>query len=142
MKGINNEKWLKDLIQSVMKAVEIEIEVRQENTGVNMSYNFIQNFVGFDAKRIQKARTELQSPLSLELYIKIFTLHELGHAVDQKALLDSLPRTIEILQMKRSYTRNEHYNNTDLLAILIEEHEMNIAFEETAWTNAENLNKQ
>ena len=142
MKERNREKWLKNLIQSVMEAVEIEVEIRQENNGVNMSYNFIRNVVGFDPRRVQKARKELQIAISLELYIKIFTLHELGHAVDQKALLDSLPRTIEIFEMKRNYPLSELYNRIDLLAMLIEEHEMNIAFEETAWTNAEKLNKQ
>lgn len=142
MKERNKEKWLKGVIQSVMEAVEVEVEIRQENSGVNMSYNFIRNTVGFDPRRIQKAREELQIPISLELYIKIFTLHELGHAIDQEALVDSLPRTIEIFEMKKGYSLNDHYNHTDFLAVLIEEHEMNIAFEETAWKNAENLNKQ
>lgn len=35
---------------------------------------------------------------------------------------------------------SEIYNDKELLSILMEEHEMNIIFEETAWMNAERLN--
>ena len=69
------------------------------------------------------------------------TLHELGHAVDREALQASLPRTIEIFTMKKQHTLKEIYHQEQLLAMLIEEHEMNIQFEQTAWENAWMLNR-
>ncbi|NYF24892.1 integrase [Sporosarcina sp. JAI121] len=141
MKERSREKRIKQLIRSTMKTVGIDIELKQQRTGVNMSYNFIRNYVGFDVRRLQEARRELEIQISLETYIKIFTLHELGHSVDREALLDSLPRTMEVFKMKRNHTLREQYNNSNLLAMIIEEHVSDITFEETAWTNAEELNR-
>ncbi|WP_152534709.1 hypothetical protein [Bacillus cihuensis] len=64
------------------------------------------------------------------------------HAVDRKSLLDSLERTIEIFKMKKRYSQYELYNDRKLLAMLIEEHEMNIVFEETAWENSKKMNEE
>jgi hypothetical protein len=44
--------------------------------------------------------------------------------------------------MKKTYTIYEQHSDYKLLTMLIEEHEMNIAFEETAWANAEKLNME
>jgi hypothetical protein len=93
-------------------------------------------------KRIEEAIKEMQAEVSLECYIKAFTLHELGHSLDRKALLDSLTKTLEFYEMKKNHTISEQYSDYNLLTMLIEEHEMNIAFEETAWANAEKLNME
>lgn len=87
-------------IQSTMDAVGMDIELKQMNNGINMSYNFIFNNVGYDVKRVQEVLAE--TPISPEAYIKALTIHELGHAVDRKALMDSLERTIEIFEMKKA----------------------------------------
>ncbi|MEC1525783.1 integrase [Neobacillus niacini] len=132
--------WIEQLIQSTIRAVGIEIELKQEHTGVNMSYNFILDHIGYDVKRIEEAIKEMQAQVSLKSYIKAFTLHELGHALDRQALLESLSKTLEFYEMKKNHTKFEQYSDENLLKMIIEEHEMNIAFEETAWVNAEKLN--
>lgn len=142
MKNKCNETYIQQLIKSTMQAVGMEVELKQDNSGINMSYNFIGHYVGFDVNRLVEASEEMQLPISLELYIKIITMHELGHAIDRDALLNTLSRTLEIFDKKNSHSLYELYNNVDLLAMLIEEHEMNIVFEETAWENAKTLNKK
>ncbi len=120
----------------------MDIELKQTHTGINMSYNFILNYLGYDVHRIGEAIKEMQVPVPLESYIKAFTLHELGHALDRKALMESLPKTIQYYEIKKAHNLNELYSDYTLLAMLIEEHEMNIGFEETAWANAEKLNRE
>lgn len=124
-----------------MKTVHIDLEIRPDHSGINMSYNFIGNYIGVDFQRLFKFWEEIQSSVSFETFIKILTIHELGHAIDRPALLESLERTIEIFRTKKSYGISEIYNDKELLAILLDEHEMNITFEENAWNNAESLNK-
>jgi hypothetical protein len=136
------EKNLCELISATMQSVEMDIQLRQDNSGVNMSYNFIGDYVGFDANRLIEAKEEMQTTISLEVYIKTITLHELGHAIDRKALLETLDRTIEIFDAKRNNSLYELYNRVDLLSMVIEEHEMNLIFEETAWENAQKLNEK
>lgn len=136
------ETYIHQLINSTMHDVGMNVELKQDNSGINMSYNFIGNYVGFDVNRLLEVSNEMQTLISLELYIKIITIHELGHAMDRDALLDSLTRTLEIFNKKNNHSLYELYNNIDLLAMLMEEHEMNIIFEETAWENAEILNKK
>lgn len=134
------EKELYDIINSVMQVVGMTITIKQDHSGINMSYNFIGDYVGFDAERLIEASHELPLPPSLEVYVKTITLHELGHAVDREALQSSLPRTIEIFTMKKQHPLKEIYLDEHLLSMLIEEHEMNIRFEQTAWDNAWELN--
>jgi hypothetical protein len=144
-KKLNNKSrknWIEQLIQSTIRAVGIDMELKQTHTGVNMSYNFILDYIGYDVKRIEEAIKELQAQVSLKSYITALTLHELGHALDRKALLDSLTKTLEFYEMKKNHTIYEQYSDYNLLTMLIEEHEMNIAFEETAWANAEKLNME
>ncbi|MGX2959827.1 hypothetical protein JNUCC23_11270 [Peribacillus sp. JNUCC 23] len=43
--------------------------------------------------------------------------------------------------MKRRYSQYTQYNDIKLLAMLIEEHEMNLVFEETAWGNSKKMNE-
>jgi hypothetical protein len=140
MNEIMKQEGIALSIKSTMKAVNINLEIKSLQTGVNMTYNFIYDYVGFDIRRIVEARREMQMPVSLDVYIKALTIHELGHAMDRKALMESLPRTIEIAKMKKIYPQKEMANNLSLFALIIEEHEMNIAFEKTAWMNAEKLN--
>jgi hypothetical protein len=135
-------KWIEQLIQSTIRNVGIDIELKQQITGINMSYNFIFDYIGYDDIRIEEAIKEMRDPVSLQSYIKAFTLHELGHALDRNALLDSLTKTLEFYDMKKNYPIHERYSDPNLLAMLIEEHEMNIGFEETAWANAEKLNME
>ncbi|WP_107951526.1 integrase [Lysinibacillus parviboronicapiens] len=131
-----------DLILSVLSDVGMNLTLKQDNSGINMSYNFIGDYVSFDSKRLIEAHKEILLPLPLEVYIKTITLHELGHAIDRQALQESLIRTLEIYEMKKQYSFKEIYNNDRLLTMILEEHIMNIKFEETAWDNAEQLNKE
>ena len=100
MKNKDTEKYIHQLISSTMHDVLMDVELKQDNSGINMSYNFIGNYVGFDVNRLLEASDEMQTPISLESYIKIITIHELGHAIDRDALLDSLSRTLEIYNIK------------------------------------------
>lgn len=140
MTTLHKEKELYDVINSVMQTVGITVAIKQDHSGINMSYNFIGDYIGFDANRLIEARNELMLQLPLEVYVKTITLHELGHAIDREALQASLPRTIEIFKMKKQHAKKEIYRNERLLSMIIEEHEMNIQFEETAWDNARTLN--
>lgn len=135
-------KYIEKVIRSIMKTVRIDLELRQDHSGINMSYNFIGHYIGVDFERLVSSWEEIQALVSLELYIKILTIHELGHAMDRQDLLESLERTIEIFQTKKRYLVSEIHKNRELLAMLIDEHEMNIAFEQTAWINAEMLNEK
>ena len=130
------------LISSTMDAVKMDVEIRKDCSGVNMSYNFIGHYIGFDEERLIEAIEEMSFPIPLETYIKILTIHELGHAIDRDNLLATIDRTFEIFDMKNTHSLRELYTNPELLAMLIEEHDMNLAFEETAWENAEKLNNQ
>ncbi|GHH99680.1 integrase [Neobacillus kokaensis] len=138
----NRIKLIEELIQSTMTNVGLDIELKRTLTGVNMSYNFILDYIGYDVDRIEEALKEMQSLVSLETYIKAFTLHELGHVLDRKALMESMTKTIEYHEMKKNHTIYERYSDYTLLAMLIEEHQMNIVFEETAWVNAQKLNME
>jgi len=141
MRKRNKNKRIKQWILSTTKAVHMNINLKLQNTGVNMSYDFIHHYIGCDLNRVQKARNTMKNPIPLEAYIKTLTMHELGHAMDREALLKSLPKTIEIFKMRRYHSETEYRNNAQLFQMIIEEHEMNIEFEETAWRNAEALNR-
>ncbi len=134
------ENDLRQLILSTIDAVEMQTELKEDVCGINMSYNFIGDYVGFDGRRLVEAWKEMQAPIPFGHYVKTLTMHELGHAMDRAALQASLARTLEILDMKNSLSARELYTNKDHLSVLLEEHEMDIAFEETAWRNAKLLN--
>ena len=138
VKGYTNE-YIAEIIQSVMKLVKIDLEIRPDHSGINMSYNFIGHYIGIDFNRLRSAWEEIEVSISFKSYIKVLTIHELGHAIDRPALLESLERTIEIFEIKKNYLASEIYKDSSLLAVIIEDHEMNIIFEETAWINAEQL---
>jgi hypothetical protein len=135
------ENDLRQLILSTISAVGMETELKKDECGINMSYNFIGDYVGFDEKRLVEAWKEMQADIPFEQYVTALTMHELGHAIDREALQASLERTLEIIDMKSSYSPKELYTNINLLSVLLEEHVMVIAFEETAWRNAKYLNE-
>ncbi len=135
------EKNLRQLILSTIKAVGMNTELKKDECGINMSYNFIGDYVGYDKKRLVEAWKEMQAAIPFEQYVKTLTMHELGHAIDREALQDSLERTLEILDIKNSHSPRELYTNIDLLSVLLEEQQMDITFEETAWRNAKYLNE-
>lgn len=137
----STNKFLYELIYSTIKATGLNTMLEEDHTGVNMSYNFITNVVSFDANRLVKAAGEL-STIPFDQYVKTITLHELGHAIDRPALDASLTRTFDYFDMRDQYSTKEIFNNPELLGMIIEEHQMNIAFEETAWANAEILNQK
>ncbi|RHW40075.1 integrase [Lysinibacillus yapensis] len=134
------EDYLYQLISSTIQKVGLNNELIMEESGINMSYNFITDKVGFDAKRLVEAWKEIEAAIPFEKYVQALTMHELGHAIDREALEQSLDRTLEIMEMKNDHSDIELYTNEHLLAVIIEEHEMNIVFEETAWRNAKILN--
>ncbi|ARD47754.1 hypothetical protein SporoP37_06130 [Sporosarcina sp. P37] len=133
---------IRQCIADVMKIVGMKEELREVHDGINMSYNFIGKYIGYDEERLHTAYEEMASLFSFETYVQTITLHELGHAIDLPALEASLARTIEIFTMKKSHTKEEILHTPELLKILIEEDEMNLAFEITAWKNARRLNSR
>lgn len=137
----STNEFLYEIIYSTIKATGLITMLEEDHTGVNMSYNFITNVVSFDANRLVKAAGEL-SGIPFDQYVKTITLHELGHAIDRPALDASLTRTLDYFDMRDQYSTKEIFNNPELLGMIIEEHQMNIAFEETAWANAETLNQK
>lgn len=141
MQDSYKENDLQQLILSTIKAAGMVTELKKDDCGINMSYNFIGDYVGYDEKRLVKAWKEMQVDIPFEQYVKALTMHELGHALDREALQASLDRTLEIIDMKNNHSPKELYTNIDLLSVLLEEHEMDITFEETAWHNAKYLNE-
>lgn len=141
MKKRIRKKLMKKWIKSTVDSVHIEMEVRHRSTGINMCYQFIKNYILFDSDRLPRARSEMYNKVDLEVYIKTLTLHELGHFLDRDALLASIPQTLEFFKKKRKSPLFERKLNVHLFQLDIDEHEMNYVFEETAWTNAEKLNR-
>lgn len=123
-----------------MDLTDNKLDLVEHSKGINMSYNFIHNYVGVDLARVQQANEELPIPVSLKTYIEVMTLHELGHAADREALLASLPWTLEVYNTKKAAPKNSLYTDPDLLKIVLDEQLMNIEFEITAWNQAETMN--
>jgi antirestriction protein ArdC len=140
MKERMTESQIVALIESTIRAVNMDVELKQESTGVNMMYDFIKDEVIVDIDRVQKACQELPEPMPLEIYLRVLTIHELGHAMDRKSLLGSLDRTKEIIIMKKQAAAEKRPRDLSLMTMVIEEHKSDITFEETAWANAEILN--
>lgn len=130
-----------EVITSTIRAVNMDLKLKQERTGVNMMYDFIKNEVLVDCERVQAACMELPEPMSLKTYVEILTIHELGHAMDREALHASLDRTIEIYEAKKLVAAEKRAIDLPYLTMLLEEHEADIVFEQTAWANAEILNR-
>lgn len=134
------DKDIERIIRDTITAAGMEIDVVQKETGVNMMYDFIDDCVLVDCERLRAARKEMNQTIPLADYVQALTLHELGHALDRKALLESLPGTREIIELKHNFSRQEIYENAQLLKRIIDENTRDYQFEETAWTNAERLN--
>ncbi|WP_432353316.1 integrase [Sporosarcina sp. A2] len=131
---------IETIICETIATVNMEINVVQKKTGVNMMYDFIENCVLVDSERLHVARAEMENEISLPDYIQALTLHELGHALDRQALMESLPGTLEVIALKKTYSRQELYGETELLKKVIDENDRDYQFEETAWAHAERLN--
>lgn len=142
MKETAKGNEIKGWIYSVMELLDFKLEVVENNRGINMSYNFIYHRLGIDFERVQLAKEELDLPVSLKTYIEVMTLHELGHAADREALLESLSWTIEVYNMKKAAPHDKHRTDPDLLNIIMDEQLMNLEFEKTAWNHAEAFNDQ
>lgn len=140
MTDSKNRNKIKGWIYSIMDLTDNKLDLAEHSKGINMSYNFIHDRIGVDIARIQEARKELASPVSLKTYIEVMTLHELGHAADREALLESMPWTIEVYNLKKSAPEDSHYSDPELLKIILDEQLMNIEFEKTAWRHAETMN--
>ncbi|WP_153731691.1 integrase [Sporosarcina obsidiansis] len=140
MKEQLQTKDFSQLIADVMESVEMNVPLREVFDGINMSYNFIGKYIGFDAQRLQVSHMEMAPFCSFETYVQTITMHELGHVLDHEALDASLAKTVDIFTMKKSHTMKEIFSSVELMNLLIEEDEMNIAFEITAWENASQLN--
>lgn len=136
----HTDREIETIIRETIAAVWMEFDVIQTETGVNMMYDFIEHSILVDSDRLRSARDEMEITYSLSDYVQALTLHELGHALDRKALLASLPGTREIIELKRKHSKQELYGNTHLLRRLVEENDQDYQFEETAWINAERLN--
>lgn len=134
-------RQIQDLVEQTIRDVEMEVAVKQEATGVNMMYDFIKHEVLIDMERIRKAYGELPESMPFETYICTLTIHELGHGMDRDALLASLDRAVEIMKEKKQACAEKRDRDLPFMEMLIEEHERDIVFEETAWANAELLNR-
>ncbi|WP_281864164.1 integrase [Planomicrobium okeanokoites] len=128
-------------IRSVMDLTNYRLDLIEHRKGINMSYNFILDRIGVDISRIQEAKDELTFPVRLKTYIEVMTLHELGHAADREALMESMPWTIKVHELKKAAPEDSHYRDPGILKFILDEQLMNIEFEKTAWKNAESLNR-
>lgn len=134
------EQEIQLIIRKTIAAVGMELNVIPRNTGVNMMYDFIHHCILVDTDRLLSAKDEMKNGFPLNEYVQALTLHELGHALDRKALLASLPGTREVIELKRKHDRQELYSSTHLLKKLVDENDQDYLFEETAWNHAERLN--
>lgn len=137
---VTKERITKIIISTIQSA-NMDIKLKVEQTGVNMMYDFIKDEVLVDVDRVQAACMELPDPMALETYVRILTIHELGHAMDREALQSSLQRAIELYEAKKLVVADNRTTDLTYVAMLLEEHESDIAFEKTAWANAEILNR-
>ncbi|GKV68335.1 hypothetical protein NCCP2716_08330 [Sporosarcina sp. NCCP-2716] len=128
------------IIRETMAAVSMELQIIESATGVNMMYDFIDHCILVDAERLHEARLEMEEPIELADYVRALTLHELGHALDRKALLASLPKTREIIELKREHTWDELSASMEWMKKLVDENDRDYVFEQTAWTNAARMN--
>ena len=134
------EEKIRFIIRRVLKRTGFVLEIKVDRCGTNMTYDFIHDYVTFDPDRIVQAVSEQKVPVDLDAYVTAITLHELGHAIDRKALLDSVARSIEVFNSKRGIPVQAQYRDPAILQMLIGEEERNLVFEKTAWENAEMLN--
>lgn len=137
-----DKKKIRKLIESTIKKVDMKVATGVQRTGVNMSYDYIEDRVYVDCDRVIKAHMEMKTSITIDVYIKTLTIHELGHAIDRESLLSSMNRMIEIAKLKRKHAFIERRERLELFSVDIEAHEMDIEFEKTAWDNARLLNKK
>ncbi|MBP1916912.1 hypothetical protein [Lederbergia galactosidilytica] len=134
-------KQIKGWIKGVLDTVQLPMPMKQRSTGINMSYNFLENFISFNPTRLIQSHKELPVSISFKAFVQALTLHELGHSLDRDALYASIPKSYHIYQIKKAHPYSERSKNIELFQWDIEDHEMNYVFEETAWRNAQSLNQ-
>jgi hypothetical protein len=133
---------IEKVIRETMIRVGVKREVRLERNGINMTYHFIHDYITFDPDRIPEAVAEQMRPVSLETYVAAITMHELGHALDRRALLAGLSLSREVYQMKKTAPPKVLERNPEYMAKVILEEEQSLVAEKTAWENAEELNRK
>ncbi|MCW1928127.1 hypothetical protein [Bhargavaea beijingensis] len=133
---------LETVIRETMIRVGVTREVRLERNGINMTYHFIHDYITYDPDRIPEAVAEQEYPVSLKTYVAAITMHELGHALDRRALLAGLSLSREVYQMKKTTPSRILERNPEYRAKVILEEEQNLLAEKTAWENAEELNRK
>lgn len=132
---------IETIIRETMIRVGVTREVRLEKNGINMTYHFIHDYITYDSDRIPEAVAEQEHPVSLETYVAAITMHELGHALDRRALIAGLSLSREVYQMKATTPQKILERNADYRAKVILEEERNLLAEKTAWENAAELNR-
>ena len=133
---------IETIIRETMIRVGVTREVRLEKNGINMTYHFIHDYITYDPERIPEAVAEQKHPVSLETYVSAITMHELGHALDRRALLAGLSLSREVYQMKKTTPPRILERNPGYRAKVILEEEQNLLAERTAWDNAAELNRK
>ncbi|GIN56344.1 hypothetical protein J8TS2_06630 [Lederbergia ruris] len=134
-------KQIKGWIREIMETVQLPMPIKQRSTGVNMSYNFLDNLISFNPTRLIHSHKEMCQSIPFRSFVQTLTLHELGHSLDRDALFASIPKSYHIYQIKKAHPYSERRKNMELFQWDLEEHEMNYVFEETAWLNARTLNQ-
>ncbi|EMR07345.1 hypothetical protein C772_00361 [Bhargavaea cecembensis DSE10] len=133
---------IEKIIRETMIRVGVTREVRLERNGINMTYHFIHDYITYDPDRIPEAVSEQMRPVSLETYVAAITMHELGHALDRRALLAGLPLSREVYQTRKTTPPKVLERNPEYMAKVIYEEERNLIAEKTAWANAAELNRK
>jgi len=137
-----NRHQIEKIIHETMNHVGVIREVRLERNGINMTYHFIHDYVTYDPDRILEAVSEQERRVSMETYVAAITMHELGHALDRRALLAGLPLSREVYQLKKTTPPKVLERNPEYMAKIIAEEERNLRAEKTAWDNAAELNRK
>ncbi|GIN69823.1 hypothetical protein J14TS2_02980 [Bacillus sp. J14TS2] len=141
MNHTNLCKQINAWIQEVMERVHLFMPIKQRSTGINMSYNFLDNVISFNPTRSIQSHKEMDESLPFRAFIQALTLHELGHSLDRDSLYASISKSYHIYQIKKAHSYSKRSKNIELFQWDIEDHEMNYIFEETAWIHARRLNQ-
>lgn len=128
-------------INVTMEQVKIFKKVIDSSNKINMTYNYITDEISYDYKRIAQILRH-HPQISLEEYVITFTLHELGHALDRKNLLNSYDQTLEWYKLSKKLTPSQKKINPLYLELSYLEDKTNLNFELVAWENAIRLNDQ
>lgn len=124
-----------------MQKLNINKDIVSVSNNINMTYNYLTDEISFDSKRIAQ-NVKHYPHISLKDYVTTFTLHELGHSLDQENLLRSYDQTLEWYEVSQKLTAHEKKTNSLYLELSYMEDKANLNFEKVAWINANHLNNQ